>query len=87
VEFIAAQWWHFARQTNVTEKFDSKCLVSGLLKLRKTDNAAIKAQVVKLDAEIQALDAEIAAAEANMNVLTYRLYKLTDEEIELVERG
>ena len=57
-----------------------------LLKLRKTNNQAIKEQVVQIDAEIQALDKQITHAEADTNRLTYRLYKLTDEEIRLVER-
>ncbi len=83
--FIAAQWRHKARQTNVTEKFDAKRLVNLLLKLRQTANDAICQQVVKIDADIQALDEQIAQAEADMNRLTYRLYGLTAEEIRLVE--
>lgn len=83
--FIAAQWRHKARKTNVTEKFDGKRLVNLLLKLRKTTNEAIRQQVVKIDADIQALDEQIAQAEADMNALTYRLYGLTADEIRLVE--
>ncbi len=85
--FIAAQWRHKARQTNVTEKFDAKRLLGLLLKLRKTDNDAICKQVVKIDADIQALDEQIACAEADMNALTYKLYGLTDTEVRLVEEG
>lgn len=83
--FIAAQWRQKARHINITEKFSAQRLVNNLRKLRKTENPAIKEQVVKIDAEVQALDETIAVAEADMNRLTYRLYKLTDEEIELVE--
>jgi len=85
VGFIAAQWRQKARKTNVTEKFDAKRLINLLMKLRKTDNDAIRKQVVTIDADIQALDTEIEVAESDMNSLTYRLYKLTDEEIQLVE--
>ncbi len=85
--FIAAQWRHKARQTNVTEKFDAKRLLGLLLKLRKTDNDAICKQVVKIDADIQALDEQIARAETDMNALTYKLYGLTDDEVRLVEEG
>jgi len=86
-DFIAAQWRQKARQTNVTEKFDAKRLLNLLLKLRKTDNPAIKEQVVKIDSEIQALDGQINKAETDMNRLIYELYELTDEEIRLVESG
>ena len=85
--FIAAQWRHKARQTNVTEKFDAKRLLGLLLKLRKTDNDAICKQVVKIDADIQTLDEQIAHAEADMNALTYKLYGLTNAEVRLVEEG
>lgn len=86
-EFIAAQWRQKARKTNVTEKFDAKRLTALLLKLRKTSNPAIMKQVVRIDADIQAIDHEIDQAEADMNELTYRLYNLTPEEIQLVEGG
>jgi hypothetical protein len=85
--FIAAQWRQKARRTSVTEKFTAKKLVSALLKLRKTENPAIREQLAKIDAEVQTLDQEIAAAEADMNRLTYQLYDLTEEEIRLVEGG
>ena len=85
--FIAAQWRHKVRQTNITGKFDGKRLLNMLLKLRKTNNPAIPRQVVQIDAEMQTLDEEIATAEAQMNALTYRLYKLTPEEIRMVEQG
>lgn len=83
--FIAAQWRHKARRTNVTEKFDAKRLVNLFLKLRKTSNKAIKDQVVKLDQDVRDLDKEIEKAEKEMNELTYELYGLTEEEIKLVE--
>jgi len=82
--FIAAQWRQKARKTNVTEKFDAKRLLGLLLKLRKTENEAIRKQVVQIDADIQILDEEIASAEADMNALTYRLYGLTEDEVRLV---
>ena len=85
--FIAAQWRQKARRTNVTQKFDANRLISLLLRLRKTSNPAIIKQVVGIDADIETLDSEIARAEDDMNQLTYRLYKLTEEEIRLVEGG
>jgi hypothetical protein len=87
VTFIAAQWRQKFRQTNVTEKFDGKRLLNMLIKLRKTNNPAIPSQVVRIDADLQTLDVDISSSEAQMNELTYRLYKLTDEEIRMVEPG
>lgn len=83
--FIAAQWRHKVRQINVTEKFDGSRLVRQLLDLRKTENDTLRKQVIDLDARLQALDLEIAEAEDAMNRLIYRLYRLTEEEIRLVE--
>lgn len=86
-EFIYAEWNKFARETNVTEHFDAKKLINGLLNLRKTSNTAIKDQVVKLDREIIHLEKSILEKEKEMNELTYRLYDLSKEEIKLVENG
>ncbi|MCB1189396.1 MAG: N-6 DNA methylase [Leptospiraceae bacterium] len=86
-EFICAEWNKFARETNVTEHFDVKKLLNGLLNLRKTTNLAIKDQVVKLDKEIIHLEKTILEKENEMNELTYRLYRLSKEEIKLVENG
>jgi hypothetical protein len=83
--FIAAQWRQKARLTNVTEKFDAKRLVNLLLKLRETDNQAIRDQVIQIDADIQKIEKQITQAESDMNSLSYQLYKLADQEIGLVE--
>ncbi len=48
-------------------------------------NDAILKQVVQIDADIQAKDIEIAKSEASINALTYRLYKLEEEDIRMVE--
>lgn len=85
--FVLAQWRQVARKTNVTEKFTAKTLIKSLLSLRDTKVSSVRSQVVKLDQEIEQLDLTIAEAEEEMNALIYRLYDLTDEEIELVEAG
>lgn len=84
-DFIAAQWRHVVRRTNVTAAFGAKKLVRLLLDLRATDNAAIVEQVVALDAAIMKLDAAIAFAERAMNERLYALYGLSPEERALVE--
>jgi len=84
-DFLAAQWRHVARSTNVTEKFTAKKLVGALEKVRKTENTALCNQVIRLDREIRTLGEEIEAAETAMNTLAYSLYDLTEEERKMVE--
>ena len=83
--FIAAQWRHALRDVNVTEAFNGQRLLRLLLDLRTTVDKGLRDRIVALDAEIMALAAEITAAESEMNGLVYRLYKLSAEEIALVE--
>ena len=85
--FVAAQWRHALRGTRASESFDAKALVRLLLNIRKTDNAGLRDQVVKLDQEIQRLDTEIAAVEAELNEIIYGLYGLTEDERRMVEEG
>ncbi|HMY69296.1 MAG TPA: hypothetical protein PL163_21815 [Leptospiraceae bacterium] len=85
--FIYAQWKQKIRGINVTEKYNAKSLVTDLLDLVKTENSAVKDQVTALDKEIDALEKKISVKEKEMNEVVYKLYKLTDEEILLVERG
>jgi len=85
VDFVSAQWRQKLRRTNVTEKFDAKRLIKLLLNLRKTQNKVIEKQVVSIDREIQELDIVLENVENDMNKLTYKLYDLTEEEIEIVE--
>ncbi len=85
--FLSAQWRHAVRDTNVTEAFDGKKLLRKLLQLRRTDNAALREQVIQLDTDIAQLDRDIDAAERAMNDYVYELYGLSEEEIRLVEAG
>lgn len=83
--FIAAQWRHALRDVNVTDAFNSQRLLRLLLDLRTTVDTGLRDRIVALDAEIAALDAEINTVEREMNALVYKLYKLTSEEIAIVE--
>ena len=85
-EFIAAQWNHTARTTNITEKFTTQKLLNLLCTLRKTENPSLMKQVLTLDAQIRKLDQKIAEKEREMNSIVYSLYKLSPEEIILVEK-
>jgi hypothetical protein len=84
--FIAAQWRQIVRSTNITEAFDSKKLVTLLLDLRATDDDTLAAKLVEIDSNIQALDIEIATAETEINTLIYSLYRLTTEEIAMINK-
>ncbi len=83
--FIAAQWRHKTRDLNVSGKFTAKQLVSDLLSLRRCENRELKGWFVETDRQIEALDVEIAAKEKALNDLAHKLYKLTPDEIKLVE--
>lgn len=83
--YVAAQWRHILRNVTVTESFNAKKLVRLLLHLRKSDQQELKDHLVKLDEEIAQTEAAITKTEAEMNALVYRLYKLTEEEIKIVE--
>jgi hypothetical protein len=84
-EFIFSQWKQKIRGINVTEKYNAKSLVTDLLDLVKTDNPAVKEQVVAIDKDIDMLDKTIAVKEKEINELVYKLYKLTDDERKIVE--
>lgn len=78
--FLRARW------QEEYESFKTSPEAKALLeRLRTTADKGLRDRIVALDAEIMALDAEITAAESEMNGLVYRLYKLSAEEIALVE--
>ena len=86
--FIAAQWRHALRDLNVTDRFNGKRLLKLLLELHRTDNNALRSQVIELDREIAALDSEIAKCESKIDALVYQLYGITDpREIRMIEEG
>lgn len=82
--YVAAQWRQSLRNVNVTESFDAKKLVKLLLDLRKSSHAEIKDRLIQLDEEIRQTEIDIAVAEQAMNALVYRLYGLTEVEIQMV---
>jgi hypothetical protein len=84
-EFIVAQWKVLAATFSVTEKVDGKKLAIALRKLSVADNPAVVQQIIALEQELSALEANIARQEAEMNALVYRLYGLSELDIELIE--
>jgi len=84
--FIAAQWKVVASTFSVPENKAAERLCNELRKLIDTDNAALREQVISLQAELSQTEAAISAAEAGMNAVLYRLYALTKGEIALVEK-
>ncbi len=83
--FIAAQWKLVASTFSVPETKAGERLCSELRKLIDTDNAALREQVISLQAELSETEGSIAAEEGAINVALYRLYALTKAEIALVE--
>ena len=83
--FIAAQWKVLAATYSVTPATDGKRLSRALRRLSLPDNPAAVQHVISLQDELAGLDAEIADAERELNVLLYRLYDLSPEDIRLVE--
>jgi len=83
--FLAAQWRHTLHDLNVTEAFDAKRLLKYLLTLRTTTEDSLRARILTLDQEITQLDQTIASKETELNTITYQLYRLTPEEISMVE--
>lgn len=86
-QFLAAQWDHVARTTNITEKFQSKTLVKRLLNVRSSDNEPFILNTVEINQKIINLDDEISNIESSLNSLIYDLYGLSDDEISMVEAG
>lgn len=82
---VAAQWRHALRSIRVTEAFDGKKLVRLLLDLRASPDENLTRSLLGIESDIARLDREIDAAETALNQLTYELYRLTAEEIALVE--
>jgi len=85
--FILAQWKLLASTFPITPSTDGKKLAGALRKIATSDNPALIRQVIEAQQSLSAIDAEIEQAEQTINALIYRLYRLTDDEIRLVERG
>lgn len=83
--FIAAQWKLLAATYSVTPSTDGKKLSAALRKLGTTDNAAVVQQFIELQGHLADIETEIAAAENGLNELLYRLYRLTPDEVRLIE--
>lgn len=86
-DFIAAQWRHVLRTTNITPGLSARKLLDALLALKACDLEPLRKQMLSLDSDLQSLERDIADAERNLNGLIYRLYDLSAVEIQQVERA
>lgn len=86
-ELVAAQWKAVVSTFTVSGINPAKKLCNALRKLVITTNEAQIKQIIKLQSEITDLETTISAQECEINAQTYKLYKLTDDEIKLVEKG
>jgi len=83
--FIASQWKAIAGTFPVSDKTTGKKLCNALRKLATTNNEELVHQFIELQAEIEKLELEISAEESALNGIVYKLYRLTKEEIRMVE--
>jgi hypothetical protein len=84
---IAVQWKYVIRSTNITPSVTAEKLLGELLKLKTTENAGLRKQIIALDNKLDELQVGIEAKEREMNAVVYGLYGLTKDEIAQVERG
>ena len=80
-------WRHLARTLNLTEGLTPKAFAKKLRAIYQSDNSSLISQWEKLDEEFFSLGQEISQKETEINRLAYDLYKLTEDEISMVERG
>ncbi len=76
-----------ATTLSVMERTAGKELCDALRKLATNDGSPVVLRIMALEREPASLDAKIARQERAMNALIYGLYGLSDEEIEMVEKG
>lgn len=86
-EFIASQWEQVLRNTNITEKFQSKNFLKRLLNIRYSENEAFIKNTVELNKKIKEINNSISKLEVDLNRLAYELYGLTENEIKMIEAG
>lgn len=85
--FVAAQWNVVGSTLSITAKTTGKKLCNELRKLVVTENQALVSQIIKYQEELATVEAQILENEAEINAEIYKLYKLTDAEIAMVEAG
>lgn len=85
--FIAAQWNVVGSTLSITAKTTGKKLCNELRKLVVTHNQALVSQIIKYQEELAAIVAKILNSEAEINAEIYKLYKLTDAEVAIIEAG
>ena len=85
--FIAAQWNVVGSTLSITAKTSGKKLCNELRRLVVTDNQALVSQIINYQEELAAVEAKILDSEAEINTEIYKLYKLTDAEVAMIEAG
>ncbi len=83
---ILAQWKVLAQTYSITEKTDGKKICNTLRKLATTDNLALVDQIINLENDLSSLEEKIKQEEEAIDNLLFKLYGLTQKEIELVKQ-
>jgi hypothetical protein len=82
---ILAQWRQKARDKFVSDAMNARRIMSMLLDLKATENAALIEQLRALNVRLDALEQAIVDGEFALHRLLYNLFKLSDEERLMVE--
>lgn len=80
-ELPALSWSHFLRSHREP---DADALAENLRKIYKTDNKALRKQLIALENEVSELDIEVSKLEDNLNALVFDLFNLNADERKLV---
>lgn len=83
--FYLAQWRRVARTTTVTTKTKPEQMATALVQVAEAGNAALRTQVIDLDAKLARFDVEIDQRERALDLLLFDLYGLTVDERAFVE--
>jgi hypothetical protein len=86
-EFIAIQWDMVARAFTVTDRSKARLLADRLRAVAPADNPTIVEQVLAAGRELRTMQDEIARKEREVDQIIYAAFRLTPDEIALIEQG
>jgi len=84
---VAAQWRAVALGFEPRGRGDAARLVKDLRRVAVVAEPAVRDQVLAIAGELGTLDGDLRADEAALHAITCRLFRLTPEELQMVEAG
>jgi hypothetical protein len=82
---ILPQWQQKARDCFVSESMNAKRIVTRVLELRITTNAALISQLAEHTEKLSAIESDILAEERSLDDFVFDLYGLQPEEKQIIE--